>query len=637
MKFKEKLESLTKFTLDFLHAGWLVFLLVWLFALQNDFFNLSLDIFPERYFIRRTVISLALGTLIFGPAILMKRRAKYCYLFITSILFSFILFCQYLFYTYSGGFLQASALFYAGEGLAILDTVKALLTYKLFIFAVGPILILASWLTKKRYAFLEKYLLKKQKLGAGLLILFFVIAGYGYVVIKEKMESGTIAPLYKYSVSYDLNSLISKINVVNYSLVDLLTLATRTETVNAADTELVNVWLNSNETKTLPKNFGLAKNRNLIIIQVESLENAVINQKINGQEITPQLNELTHTGLYFNNYYAPIGPGNTADTEFVTLNSLYALPNEVAFINYAYDNYQALPKLLKNNGYDTYAFHGDVPSFWNRANIYPSLGYDKMFGRDDYKISREIGPFGLGDEDFFTQSLPHLKTLPQPFLATLITLSSHVPFELPEDLETLNISENSNLNWWQYHYLQSIHYADKTIGNFIDTLKQNNLYNNSLIVIIGDHGSNTNISRALNISASPFGDLTGTQVPFVILLPNTKFQGTISQPASHLDFYPTLANLLGLKITTKTIMGKDLLNTKEFAVIHRNSVSGTIRSIITNTLAYHSSADGIFEHGECLQMPKQVQIDTQNCAEIFKRKNNEIKISDLLIRGNLFK
>ena len=242
----------------------------------------------------------------------------------------------------------------------------------------------------------------------------------------------------------------------------------------------------------------------MIFIQVESLDNSVIGQKIGDEEITPNLNKLSGEGMYFFNYYSPIGPGTTADAEFMTMNSLYSLPDAVAFIQYPYDAYDALPDLLKQNGYGTYSMHGDLPGFWNRVNIYPQLGYEKLFSRDDYTIPRKIGNYDLGDKDFFTQSLPKLKALPQPFMATLITLTSHTPFIIPDDLQTLNMPPPTNLNRLQWEYLQSIHYTDAAIGDFIGELKTAGLYDNSVIFIWGDHGSSTGIAKALGVNNSVF-------------------------------------------------------------------------------------------------------------------------------------
>jgi len=117
----------------------------------------------------------------------------------------------------------------------------------------------------------------------------------------------------------------------------------------------------------------------------------------------------------------------------------------VTFVDHAQNQYAALPQLLVDHGYDTQVFHGDVATFWNRVNIYPNLGYQAWHMQDEFTSTRAIGITGLGDEDFFKQALPKVEALKQPFMATLITLSSHTPFTLPDDLRTLPIPAGSGL------------------------------------------------------------------------------------------------------------------------------------------------------------------------------------------------
>ena len=465
MKRKSRRDIFSNSIRHYLHVGWLPLLLILVFILQNYFFILWLHIRQDPYILRPIAASTALGILLFGPAILLNKWMRYVYLSIISLLVAIIFSFQFLYYTYSGGFLQASALFYVGEGLTVLGTVKTLLTYRLLLFFVGLFLVVGVWIWMRIRCRKAPLLLRKEKIGASILIAVLVILGYGYVFFKEYQEAGTITHIYQYSELYDVNDLVRKVGILNFSLGDILTLGFRSHAANAEDVYSVQSWYQA-QTRPIAsgKYFGLDKRENVILIQVESLDNAVINQKINGQEITPYLNRLVREGLYFSNYYTQVGPGNTADAEFSTLNSLYALPDTVAFIEYAYNHYVALPWLLQQQGYFTSAFHGDVPSFWNRANMYPQLGYEKWFGRQDYAIPRNIGAYDLGDEDFFTQSIPKLTALPQPFLATLITLSSHTPFVLPSDLETLPLPAESGLDWLQQHYVESIHYTDQAVN-----------------------------------------------------------------------------------------------------------------------------------------------------------------------------
>jgi phosphoglycerol transferase MdoB-like AlkP superfamily enzyme len=626
-----------KLLLQYLAVGWLPLMLIILFVLQNYFFISWLHITQDPYILRPIAASTALGILLFGPAILLNKWMRYLYLSIVSLLVALIFSFQFLYYTYSGGFLQASALFYVGEGLTVLGTVKTLLTYRLLLFFTGFFLVAGVWIWMRIRRRKESILLLKEKIGASILIVILVILGYGYVFFKEYREVGTVSHIYHYSELYDVNGLVSKIGILNFSLGDLLTLGFRNHTANAEDIHSVQSWYQSQPQQTVPgKYFGLAKGENVILIQVESLDNAVINEKINGQEITPYLNQFVREGLYFSNYYTQIGPGNTADAEFSTLNALYALPGAVAFIEYAHNHYASLPWLVQQQGYYTSAFHGDVPSFWNRANMYPQLGYEKWFGRQDYVIPRNIGAYDLGDEDFFTQTIPKLTSLPQPFLATLITLSSHTPFALPEDLETLSIPADAGLDWLQQHYLQSIHYTDRAIGKFIEQLKQTNLYDHSLIFIFGDHGSFTNIGNALHVDKAVFPDIQDGQVPLIMLSPHAALRGVNSFPCSHLDLYPTIANLLGITLPVP-LLGQDILTTQTPVVVRRYLVSGAIKSVLTDKRAYHASADGVFEHGDCLTLPDKQKVSPEQCRLLYDTETIKVHISDTMIRGDLIK
>lgn len=619
---------------------WLPLALIFIFVIQNHFFNAALNIPVRSYFIRRTIVTAAFGLLLFGPALWLNKWKKYLYLFLTSTTVALIFIIQFIYYSYSGGFLQASAIFYAGQGMTVLSTIKTLLSYQLIFFSAGPLTVILALILVRNNIIIEKILHKKEKILASLIILLFVIFGYSYIFVREKMESGNTVSIYKYSRLFNVNALVSKIGIINFSLGDILSLGFQIDKATAADINFVKNYKELNLTTTNQNitdvNFGLLKGRNLILIQVESLENAVVGQKIDNQEITPYLNKLANQGLYFPNYYAPIGPGTTADAEFMTLNSLYSLPDTTAFIRYAYNDYSALPSLLKENGYHTYAFHGDVPSFWNRANIYPQLGYEKWFSRQDYSIPRKIGVYDLGDKDFFEQSIPKLKSLPQPFMATLITLTSHTPFELPSDLKTLHFSPTTTLNLLQQNYLQSIRYTDQAVGDFIDQLKVAGLYNNSLILIYGDHTSFSKISKGLGIKNSIFADLQASQVPMIILAPGTPLQGSRITPASHLDVYPTTANLLGI-LTPMEIFGHDIINGRNAVAVSRNLISGTIISILSNKLAYHTAASGIFADGTCLEVLNIKKLPVENCKLLYEEQVNNIKASDLMIKGNLIK
>ncbi len=631
--------------IDYIKILSLPLFLVVLFVIQNEAFNYWLNIYSKTYFFRLLWVTFGLGVVFYGPVLLFtplgigKRRYKYWYLLLISFLISAIFLAQFLYYRYSQSFLQFSAIKYLAQADSVSGTVKVLLTPELLLFFSNTILVLIVWLIFARKKTKELSLPNWEKVIIIFAMMAIVFFGYKYLLYTEKKEWGSTSRLY--TDVYDLKALVGKMGIMNFFLEDGFKYALRSNLVGEADKTFLKTFEQNRIASRvdLPKpafakGFGEAKGKNLIIIQVESLEDAVINQTIGGQEITPNLNQLARQGLYFNNYYTQVGPGNTADAEFSTMNSLYPLPDDVVFINYAKNSYKALPKILVNNGYQTFAMHGDVPTFWNRSNIYPGLGYQKAYGLSDYKITTPVGqgPSALGDEDLFFQSLPRLQSFKQPFMATLITMSSHTPFILPENLQTLNIPEKTNLNQIQWEYLQSIHYTDKAIGEFIDGLKKDGLYDNSLILIWGDHGSFTNISSVVGENKM-LPELSNSQVPLIIL--NSGFKNQImSEPASHLDIYPTITNLLGIN-PPKSILGQDLLNTKTPVETHFELVSGGIDAILTPTLSYESDETGLFLNGSCKSATTKKSLPITDCQKIYSEQSNNIKASNIIVRGNL--
>lgn len=609
-------------------------LLAAFFVIQNIAFNEWLG-FQHLYFGRFLAVNFALGLALYCPALFFGKRGRSAYLFAISCTVSLLLASQFLYFQYSQSFLQVSALKYVGQVVSVAGTVKSLLSVKLVLFFANIFLALGIMVARP----LEIMLLAKEKIILLACMGILVFSGYFFLIQKEKQEWGNSSRLYK--EVYDINMLVEKMGIANVVLEDTFKYLARVDLVSAADKDFLANWIKSQQPgiakPASAKGFGEARGKNVIFLQIESLENAVINQKIDGQEITPNLNKLAQEGLYFSNYYTQVGPGNTADAEFSTLNSLYPLPDDVAFIDYAHNQYNALPELLTHQGYGTHALNGDVPTFWNRSNIYPVLGYQEKISEDSYIASRPVGkgPTSLGDEDFLLQSLSKLEIFKQPFFSVLITESSHTPFELPEDLRTLDMSgtKAQSLNDTQQQYLQAIHYADKAVGEFITGLKRAGLYDNTMIAIYGDHQSFTGIADPLNAGDATFPALSHSQVPLVILNSGVK-AGEIITPASHIDLFPTMANLLGIQ-PPKEVLGQDVLNTKNPVVVRRNLASGTINTIFGGSLAYIANDDGVFEDGECFKMPSKTTLLVADCQALYAQQSNIIKASDIIIRGNL--
>ena len=133
--------------------------------------------------------------------------------------------------------------------------------------------------------------------------------------------------------------------------------------------------------------------------------------------------------------------------------------------------------------------HGDRAGFWNRAHMYPALGFERFVSKKDYEVDEVFG-LGLSDGSFFRQSLAMLEAQEQPFYAFLVTLSSHYPFGFPELLKAAAFDQGDEAEGAILRsYLAAIHYFDREFGNFIDGLKSSGLYGESVIILYGDHAA----------------------------------------------------------------------------------------------------------------------------------------------------
>jgi lipoteichoic acid synthase len=316
--------------------------------------------------------------------------------------------------------------------------------------------------------------------------------------------------------------------------------------------------------------FGLAKDRQVFTIQVESLQEFVINQKINNHEITPNLNKLLKDSAYFNNIYQQIGAGNTSDAEWLMHTSLYPEGMDPTVNLIGDSEIPSLVRTLKKNGYATATYHADDITYWNRDQLYPALGFDYVYTNKEIPSEKEIG-FGPADEvlfDYVESQLPKQLKKHKLMYSNIITLTNHTPFEMPKNYQTLDLPDVYQ-NTYIGKYLQSVHYTDQQIGLFIKHLKQRGLYENSIILIYGDH-SGLHGAPVTAKDKKLLKSLLGHDynmndrfvVPVLFTAPGIFAGETHSQLGGQIDLMPTLLNLLGIEHDSQMI-GHNLFQYKK--------------------------------------------------------------------------
>ncbi len=383
--------------------------------------------------------------------------------------------------------------------------------------------------------------------------------------------------------------------------------------------------------------YGVAKGKNLIMIQAESFNNFVVGLKVNGQEVTPNLNKLIKESLYFNHIYLQIGRGNTSDAEFVANNSLYPSRKDGAYRTYVDKTFYSLPIVLKEEGYITSAAHGNSPEFWNRKNAYKSQGYDVFYYKGHPSIgSPDILGMGISDKAMFHKMAEIYKkqSEKQPFYGFIVTLSSHRPFQLPARVQKLSLPKEFQ-NTMTGNYLQSVHYTDEALGEFIQDLKEKGLWDNTLLVFYGDHYGPLpdNAGELKKLLGITFDKKTMFNIPLVIHYPKQTKPVEYDVIGSQMDIFPTISSLMGIDKPLYQL-GFDLTTKKEGYVGFRHEI--VPYTFFSDSYDYLASDDGEFSHGTCTDVKTGKKVDVEKCRRNYERVKYEIDISDFIFDHNLF-
>ncbi|CAM2861725.1 LTA synthase family protein [Paenibacillus sediminis] len=380
-----------------------------------------------------------------------------------------------------------------------------------------------------------------------------------------------------------------------------------------------------------PVMWQAAKGKNVIIIQLEAFQNFLIDLKIDGQEITPNMNKLVRNALYFPHFFQQVGQGNTADAEFVVNTSLYVPPNGAASEVYADKDLPSMPKTLAANGYQTATFHTNNVLFWNRDQLYKALGWgkyydDRFFGKTD-PVS-----FAASDEVLYNLTADELEKFQKsgkPFYAQIISMSGHHPFRIPESKYKMQLPERYK-GTLVGDYIQAQNYADFALGQFIAKLKQNGVWDNSVIVLYGDHQglpiyslNNTEKSLMKEIYGREYGLTDMMNIPLVISVPGAA-PHVYEQVGAQSDIYPTVANLLGISLSNQVHFGQDLFNHNDNIIPERYYLPSG--SFITEKGAFVPGAG--FEDGTTYLLKGGRSTKPEVTKDEYERAHKLVSMSD---------
>ena len=316
---------------------------------------------------------------------------------------------------------------------------------------------------------------------------------------------------------------------------------------------------------------------NIILIIVESLLSFPIDLKINGIEITPTLNKLVEKGAYYNNNMTSlIQLGESSDGQFTYLNGLIPKTKGVTIYDYFNNTFVSLPKLLKKQkpGIECRMVIPTSSKTWRQDGVCIQYGFDKLYSRKEYTLSNYKENW-LNDKLLFEYAASIDKNSKQPFFSLILTSSTHSPYT--KAVEDYLIPFPDTYSEELKNYLSNVHYMDKYLGKYLNFLKENHLYHNSLIIIASDHSISNDWLK------SKEEDNVSFQIPLYIVNSPQKIDKTSDYVITQADLFPTLLDLGGIHsewrgVGNSLLCPDSILNTEreKKRIIYREKISDII-------------------------------------------------------------
>ncbi|MDH5476695.1 MAG: LTA synthase family protein, partial [Cyclobacteriaceae bacterium] len=274
---------------------------------------------------------------------------------------------------------------------------------------------------------------------------------------------------------------------------------------------------------------------NVLLILLESFTTKTISTLGGIDDVTPTINALSKEGILFENFYSS---GTRTDKGLISILSGFPAQPKTSIITYTNKSKQ-LPKLnhsFLDMGYTTSFIYGGDTNFANINSYLNMCMFDHIITKQDFDGKLVTSKWGVQDGIVFDSLFSHISRSKLPFFTTLLTLSSHEPFDVPLRSSFYGESEKEK-------HLNSVYYTDKELGKFITELKKTTTWDSTLVIITADHGSR-------HPENSEVYETENFHIPMLWIGGALNVSDTIiSKYSSQTDLAATLLNQLGISST----------------------------------------------------------------------------------------
>lgn len=539
-----------------------------IYLLFIELFNQYLlvkSINTSDYFIKNLLVFNIIWILIYLILLyVLKPKPRKIVSLIINTIILIISLANYFMFSYFQSVFSWKDLFLSGDGLSFINSIFKFINLKLILFILTSIdIIVLIFKTKTK----EIYKLKSiQSIIIIMMIIILFISRKAHIennfnnttdgwdsseVINnysnyyqnwiEPAELMRLCGTYEYLIKDFYNSFLKKDNVIEGK-------------------KFVQNYIKNNNNKKTNEYTNLFKDKNLIFIMMESMDNWMVNE-----EVTPTMYEMMNHGFNFTNHYSPAYvTGETANTEFIANTGMYPSVNKLS-PNYAYVNNSypySIANLFKKEGYIINSFHRSNGFIYNRSAMHISLGYEKYHSYVDMGITEENLDL---DSYIINNGYNKIVNKNNNFMSFIITYSPHSPYTYEKIECQTNLSEIKQIypeldNEELLCAYSAARETDNMFKLLLEKLKEDNLLEDTIIVAFSDHPNN------LVILDDETEKLNKTK--FFIYNSNMG-SNQIETITSSINILPTVINLFGID-NEYLYTGYDALSTNDEYVIFRD-------------------------------------------------------------------
>ena len=486
-------------------------------------------------------------------------KISYWFLF---LVFFIIFLTNNVYYSLTSFYFSFNLLKMTDEGSSyILDTI---LNTNPLIYIISLVIIIAAVIVFRKMPDIRKFNIKRilftLALFAALHTLAPLLLGHANSGLKWNTFNN---PRNTYNNFSDINKSMKVSGLYEYTFRNFyITFLKPEETIRYEDKSFLENIYNSEKDENLNEYTGIFKDKNIIFLQLEGMDDWLLTDKT-----TPNLYNLMSNSINFTNHYSIYtGGGSTFNSEFA-VNTGFTTPmsyieNVYSFNKNTFDNTMA--RLFKKNGYSVNAFHMNTSDFYSRGINYKSWGYDHYYGlldiqdykNEDYKLDREL----ILNKTFYK----YMFQSDGKFVHYLITYSPHKPFTTSKEVGKLLAEEKykgqkiPDLSEEDSAKLQ-VGETDYMVGLLIQALKDNGLYDNTVIVAYADHYLYTVDDKSILEKHKNTENNLINHTPFFIWSSDIKKED-IKKVTMQTDILPTVLNLFGVNYNGNYYIGHDALS-----------------------------------------------------------------------------